>query len=254
VLSVGTAVYPVLGGALATLAWYAPFLLAFLAVPVGLLVLIVLRTPALGTPEPLLRYLRTAGRLMWRREVLGLFSAGFVIFIFLYGAYLTYLPFVLQERFAATPLAIGGVFAAASISTAVASFNLGRLARATGERALVRIGFAAYATTLALMPLVPSVWMLLLVVGGFGAAGGIAIPSILTLIAGASPAAYRAAFLSVNGTLLRLGQTLGPLVGAAAFTAGGLRLTFWLASGLGAAMFLVLMVVLGRGKGGEVAA
>ncbi len=36
VLSVGTAAYPAIGGVLTMLDWYAPFLLAFLAIPVGI--------------------------------------------------------------------------------------------------------------------------------------------------------------------------------------------------------------------------
>jgi len=45
VLSVGTASYPAIGGALATFGWFYPFTLAFLAVPVGILVLVSLRNP-----------------------------------------------------------------------------------------------------------------------------------------------------------------------------------------------------------------
>jgi ACDE family multidrug resistance protein len=45
VLSIGTASYPAIGGALATLGWFYPFALAFLAVPVGLLVLFSLHNP-----------------------------------------------------------------------------------------------------------------------------------------------------------------------------------------------------------------
>jgi predicted MFS family arabinose efflux permease len=46
----------------------------------------------------------------------------------------------------------------------------------------------------------------------FGIGQGITIPSLQTYIAGAAPAEYRAAFMSINTTMLRLGQTLGPLV------------------------------------------
>ena len=40
VLSVGTAIYPLLGGALATIGWHYPFLVSIVAVPVGFVVLV----------------------------------------------------------------------------------------------------------------------------------------------------------------------------------------------------------------------
>ncbi len=40
VLSVGTASYPALGGALAMLGWYYPFLLSLVAIPIGFIVLL----------------------------------------------------------------------------------------------------------------------------------------------------------------------------------------------------------------------
>jgi len=43
VTSIGTAIYPTVGGALATIAWYYPFMLPIGAIPIGLLVLFALK-------------------------------------------------------------------------------------------------------------------------------------------------------------------------------------------------------------------
>jgi MFS family permease len=70
-------------------------------------------------------------------------------------------------------------------------------------------------------------WIMLPLVMLYGAANGMNIPSILTLLSGLAPPEYRAAFMSVNGMVLRLGQTLGPIVAAAMLQFGGLSGAFY---------------------------
>jgi MFS family permease len=248
VLSVGTAVYPAIGGALAMLAWYAPFFLPILAVPVGLVVLLVLRNPEPMVQTQLGQYLRNAWKLMRRGELVMMFVAGVVTFVLIYGAYLSYLPFVLEDRFTATPLGIGLVFAAASLTTSVTSFRLGWLAKRHGEYRLIRMGFVLYVLTLAAIPFASSLWLVVLLVMVFGAANGINIPSILALVSGAAPAEYRAVFMSVNGMLLRLGQTLGPVFAGTAYGLIGLNGAFFVSAGL-AAIVGVALAMSGKGEG-----
>jgi predicted MFS family arabinose efflux permease len=47
------------------------------------------------------------------------------------------------------------------------------------------------------------------------------------LLTGITPIEYRAAFMSVNGMVLRLGQTLGPIIMGAVFIMGGLGYPFY---------------------------
>ena len=247
VLSVGTAAYPAIGGALATIAWYWPFFLPILAVPVALIVLFALRVPVPAPAGDLASYLRGAARVVARWDVSVMLVAGLVTFVLLYGAYLTYLPFVLVRSFGATPLGIGGVFASASVATAVTSFALGRLTALAHERRLVLIGFMAYAAVMGTLPHAPSVWAQLLLVMVFGSANGVVIPSILSIIAGAAPEQSRAVLMSVNGMLLRLGQTLGPLLAGAAYAVWRLEAPFWMSAGVAAAMLVPLWSVARRG-------
>ncbi len=145
VLSIGTAVYPAIGGMLALLGWYYPFFLPVLALPVALLVLWRLKNPEPSREERLSTYLRNTLISIRNPRALGLFLASLVIFIVLYGAYLTYLPFLVRMSFDASPLLIGLLFSATSLATALTSWRLGRLARRFSERNLVRLGFAFYA-------------------------------------------------------------------------------------------------------------
>ena len=58
-------------------------------------------------------------------------------------------------RFGSTPLGIGLLMAGLSISTAVTSASLGRLAARLGEVMVMRVGFVVFAVGLALVPLAP---------------------------------------------------------------------------------------------------
>ncbi len=240
VLSVGTGWWAALGGGLAALGWYFPFFLPLLAVPVGLAVLFLLDNPEPRVGGSLMQYVKVTLRALWQPQVLVLFAASVVTFILIYGSFLAYFPFLLEGSFGASPTFIGLVMSAPSVATAVASFRLGALARRFGPRALVKAGFLLYAMSLASIPLATNLWLLAIPLLLFGVANGINIPSILTILTGYAPTEYRAAFMSMNGTLLRLGQTLGPVMVGVAVRLVGMRGSFYVSAGLALAMLTVL--------------
>jgi MFS family permease len=61
----------------------------------------------------------------------------------------------------------------------------------------------------------------------FGIGLGIGFPSIQTLLAELAPREYLAAVMSINGTFLGLGQTLGPLLMGTAFGIWGISSVFY---------------------------
>ena len=65
------------------------------------------------------------------------------------------------------------------------------------------------------------------------------LPIVQTLLARRAPLEYRAAFMSLNGMVLRLGQTLGPLIMGLVYLIGGFETIFFLSAGLAAAMIPV---------------
>jgi ACDE family multidrug resistance protein len=247
VLSVGTAFYPAIGGLLALLGWFYPFFLPILALPVALLVLWRLQNPEPSGDQRLSDYLRNTWLSIRNPQALGLFLASLVTFIILYGAYLTYLPFLLTRSFGASPLLIGLLFSATSVATAVTAFRLGRLAQRFSSRKLVYAGFVLYALTMLALPLAPSLLLLLVPAVVFGVANGISIPSILTILTELAPAEYRAAFMSVNGMILRLGQTLGPLVAGAMLQIRGLSGAYFGSAVLAVAALGVIRTVVREG-------
>jgi ACDE family multidrug resistance protein len=240
VLSIGTAAYPAVGGALAMIAWSAPFALALLALPVAVLAVRRLHVAPKGHKADLNAYFGDLWDIVRRREVLILFFASTAIFILLYGAYITFLPFLMSDRFGSTPLGIGLLMAGLSISTAVTSANLGRLAKRWGEVRVMRIGFVVFGLGLALIPLAPVVWALAAPAVLLGFAFATTIPVVQVLLTEIAPVDRRGAVMSLNGTVLRLGQTLGPPVMALVHRVAGIDAVFY----VGAVFALFLAVLM----------
>lgn len=244
VLSIGTAAYPTIGGVLAEAGWHYPFFLPAFAVPVAMVVLWRLKNPEPSSEQTLGDYLRNTLIAVSDRRALGLFLASLMTFVILYGAYLTYLPFLASDSFGASTLVIGLLFSVTSVSTAITSFRLGRLARRFSSHRLISVGFAIYVVTMIALPLAPRLGWLLPPIVLFGVANGISIPSILTMMSRLAPAQHRAAFMSVNAMVLRLGQTLGPLIAGAMINIWGLSGAYFGSAVLAMATLAVLTTAL----------
>jgi ACDE family multidrug resistance protein len=244
VLSIGTASYPVLGGALAMFGWYYPFLLPMLAIPLGFIVLFFLKNPEPKNRQRLGVQFIGALKRMANRQVLGIFFASVILFLILYGPYLTYFPLLMGKSFNASPLEIALIFTVMSLATALTSSQIGRITTYFHERSLIRFAFLLYGTAVFLIPLIPRLWLLPIPAMIFGFAHGTNLPCLRSLLAGLSSMEYRATFMSVNGMVLRLGQTLGPLLAGMVFSFWGMAATFYSAAGLGVLMFLLSFIMI----------
>lgn len=239
VLSLGTASYPAIGGALAMLGWNYPFLLPLLGLPLGIWVIFSLRNPEPENDQSLGRYLVNTVKSLNNIKVIGLLLINILVFIILYGAILTYFPILLGGKFHAAPYLIGLIMSSASLSAAVISTQVGRLTRLFPQKRLLIVAISLFGIALGIIPWMPSLWMMLVPSVLWGVAQGVNTPTLQTMLVGLAPIDYRAAFMSVNGMILRLGQTLGPLIMGALYVLWGFRGAF-----LGAAGVVVLMLII----------
>jgi ACDE family multidrug resistance protein len=232
VLNLAVAAYPLIGGALATLAWNYPFFLPLAAIPVGFLVLFGLNNPEPRNKQSLGKYLGSVWGYLKDIKIAGAFAAGVSAFVVLYGSYMTYLSLFLADSFSASPFIIGLFSSGVALSAALVSSQLGRMVRIMSLTNLLKVSFVFHAASLVLLPFMPRLELVLIPVIIFGIGFGMTTPSLQTYIAGAAPAEYRAAFMSVNGAMLRLGQTLGPLIFGMVYSCAGFRGTFLAGAGL----------------------
>jgi MFS family permease len=227
VLSIGTAVYPAIGGALALLGWHYPFFLHLMALPLAYLIHTRMDIPEPGESVGIKSYVRSVLRQVVHRDVAIIYLLTLVTFVLLYGPFITYFPILMAEVHRAGPLEIGLVVSSASLLTALCASQLGRLARIFGETRLILFGFLFYAASFTLMPMITGIWQLVVPALLFGMAQGLNIPNLASLLSGYAVRTNRAAVMAVNGMILRIGQTVGPLLMGAVFAGLGLEWVFY---------------------------
>ncbi|WP_207264993.1 MFS transporter [Desulfovibrio sp. Huiquan2017] len=227
VLAMGTAGYPAVGGVLALLGWNYPFILPLLAVPLGLAILFFMKTPEPDKHGSLKDYFANAYRRMKTRETMALFATTLLTFIILYGPLITYLPILLNHRFKASPATIGLVFLAASGFTGLASFQLGKLTQRFGQRTLLSAAAVFYGLCMVFTPHAPTLALTIPPVICFGLAQGLNIPTVMTMLTTIAPMEQRGAFMAANGLLLRLAQTVAPMIMGGLYALGGMDAVYW---------------------------
>ncbi|MDP2729498.1 MAG: MFS transporter [Dehalococcoidales bacterium] len=241
VLTIGAASYPIIGGALTLLGWYYPFALSIIALPVGILVLTSLKNPEPKNFRGLGEYLRGIRSCLNDIRIVGLFATNLLAFVFMFGAYLSYFPLLIGE-FGASSFIIGLILASASLTNAATASQLSRVNRWFSLTTIIKGTFAIYALALVLIPLMPSLWLLLLPAIIFGIGGGLNMPAIQTSVADLAPLEYRGAFMSINSTMIRLGQTIGPPLMGLVYVYQGSDATFFVAAALALVVPLVATV------------
>jgi len=212
VLSFGATFYPVIGGALAAIGWFYPFYLPLLSIPVAFLIKYKLENPEPDKPTSKTKYFQLLKLHLSNPKIILLFAATLASFLILYGPILTMLPFLINTSFTQSSMLIGFILGFVAIGNGISAFNMGRLAARFSEQTLLKFSFVAYVISLLLIPYMPAAWSLALVIMVFGLAQGINLPVIITLISAETQLESRAAVMSLNGMVLRIAQTIGPLV------------------------------------------
>jgi len=240
VRSIGSAGYPAIGGALAMMGWHYPFILPVIAVPIGFLVLFNLKTPEPENEVHIREHLNIVWKKLRNRQVVRLLVIGIIIFVMLFGSYMTCFPLLLGNSFGLSSLIIGLIMAGVSLVAAVTSSQLGKIIKLFSKKIILKISFILYALALSIIPLISQPWLFFIPIIIFGIAHGMNIPVIQALFAEAAPLKYRATFMSVSGMTFRVGQTLGPLLMGMVISIWGIGGAFYAGAGLSIVMFIIV--------------
>jgi MFS transporter, ACDE family, multidrug resistance protein len=251
VLSMGTALYPALGGGLALLGWNWPFFLSLVAVVPIVGVIFFFDAPFERRSESIGSYLLESVKLLKNRRLLGLVFATLSTFIMLYGVLLAYLPFYLKEKFGASTLMTGIVISSSSFASALVAMNLKKLTEIIRPSYLLVAAFILYGISFITVFPMDHLYLVVIPVLFYGAASGINMPNVQAQLTEIAPAQYRAGLMSINGMVLRIGQTVGPLLSAGAFALYGFHgvLLGGVFFALLSAIILVFTVVRGEEEG-----
>ncbi len=241
VLSMGTMMYPAIGGAVALLGWHYPFLVSLLAFPVAALVAFVLDNPEPVKNGRIGQYLKESFALLKTKQTAALYFTTFATFILLYGIVLAFYPYYLKGHFSASPFLIGIVLSSSSVGSMIGSFNLGRFSAISTSKRLMIIAFMFYIMSLGIVYVAPFMLFMIVPVFLYGFGNGILIPNIQTQLSIIAPMEYRGAFMSLNSTMLRAGQTVGPLLSGIILAGAGENFVF--IAGTGFALLVVFVIV-----------
>ncbi len=211
ILSIGTASYPVIGGLLSMVDWRYPFFMFLLAIPVGFGVMII-SYPKVSTSRSMKKYVITSLELFKNRKLIVGFISGIAVFVFLYGAFITYLPFLLDKKFGANPFSRGVIISSMSIVTALVSSRLDFFIKGLGEGKTIRLGFIFYFISLLLTPFIPSLEPFIVVTLAFGMGHGIVFPALQNLVVSIASMENRGVVMTTYGSMVRIGQTIGPII------------------------------------------
>lgn len=240
VLSIATASYPALGGLIAILGWQYIFALPILAIPLGFCVIRCLNNPEPKNKASLRSYFGRVWKTVNQQTVWGLLILNFVIFLILYGTYLTYFPLMMEKRLGADSSHIGLMMSLMSITTAGVSSQLTRINRLLRLKQQLIIGSSTYLIATLLMMNADTYGALAVSVFVFGIGHGVIIPSIQNMMVGFAAINERAAFMSLNSMVLRAGQTFGPLMVGLIYVTSGLKATFL----SGAALAFIMLIII----------
>lgn len=239
VLSVGTALYPIIGGLLAAIKWQMVFILPAFGVLVGFIVLLFLKNPEPTKKVKLKDYFSNVWENINQRSVWALFIIGILIFFVLYGTLLTFVPVLLKEEFNLLTQEIGYTLSIMSITTALISSQLSKISKFLDSRKRLMAGGLAYALAMLLIGLTNSFDFIIVAMIIFGIGHGILIPSLQTTLVAYASLSERAAFMSINSMVLRLGQSFGPIVIGAFLVFNNFKAVFFAGAGFA---FLIAVI------------
>jgi len=222
---------PFLAGGLAAMAWFYPFLLYGLALPLALLAGLQLRVERTHDsngehkPDPAQRL--TA--YIFRPRALWVFFSNLMAFVLLF-AMVVYMPLVVVQRLGLGTLHSGLALSTGAGTAALVSSRAGWLLERYSEYAVVSLGFTLCCLALASVPLASLFGLLLGSLVVWGAGFGLLTPALNTCAAGLAPAEHRGSVVSVFTATIYLGQTVSPPLFGSILAVAGMNAVFILAS------------------------
>ncbi|MFW5900709.1 MAG: MFS transporter [Halodesulfurarchaeum sp.] len=210
-LGLGAAIFPLIGGVLAGVRWELPFVFFASSILVGVLAIPLIDESATGETISSRRHLKHIWTAAVQPKAFKIYLAAFATFFLYYGAVLTAVPLLLSGAYGTREPYLGIIIAVVSISNALVAARYGRLQQLVSMNSLIVAGFVLNGLALIAVRIVTAPLHVALVLVVYGAGFGLIMPSLNSAIVTVADADQRASMLGVNTSLLRVGQTLGPL-------------------------------------------
>ena len=239
---VGYFVLPPLGGTLAAIAWFWPFFVYLIVVPVGFAALLWMPETKGSDHSDSWKYLKGIARLTRHPRLMVAFAAGFLRFFLDYG-FLTYFPLFLVRTHNISTATAGFLYVFFAVGAMATSSQAGRIAAGRDKARLLFAAFVVSGVALVAVPFLPAVWM----VGGallfYGIANGVISPMQKSLLTQNAPAELRGGIISFDRLIQQVSKTVSTTVVGLLLVATTLPTIFWML-GVTSLVSVVLMAFL----------
>jgi MFS transporter, ACDE family, multidrug resistance protein len=240
---VGYLVFPPLGGILATIAWYWPFVLYALTIPLGLCAFFWMPETGGHGRAGTKTYLRDVLHLTRHPRLLVAFSAGFLRFFLDYG-FLTYFPLFLVRTHGISTATAGLLYIFFSAGAMITSSQAGRLAGILDTTKLLFIAFLISGVALVVVPALPGVWLVGAALFFYGIANGVISPMQKSLLTQNAPRELRGGIVSFDRLLQQVSKTTATSIVGILLVATELSTIFWILGVLSIASVALMAILL----------
>ncbi|HHX24265.1 MAG TPA: MFS transporter [Thermoanaerobacterales bacterium] len=211
----GKVISPILGAGLALITWYFPFFAyGFLAIPIGLFILFLIKEQTEFKKQPFKHYI-DAVKEIFKNKAAGLltsFFAGMVALFTLFGISSLYSD-ILEKDYGIYGITKGLIMAGPVFIMASLSFGLGLLlekSKNKGLKAFVITGLFFILSGQGLFLILKGMWLKFASLVLLGAGVGLVMTPVNTLVTGSCSSKRRGIITCLYGSLRFFGVAIGP--------------------------------------------
>lgn len=224
---IGYLIFPPLGGLLAMIAWYWPFVFYVLTIPVSLAAWLWMPETKGRSTGRTGAYLKDMLRLTRHPRLLIAFSAGFLRFFLDYG-FLTYFPLFLVRTHNISTAAAGLLYVFFSVGAMITSSQAGRIAAGRDKAHVLFVAFFVSGAAVLAVPFVPGVLLVGAALFFYGLANGVISPMQKSLLTQNAPAELRGGIVSFDRLIQQVSKTSSTSIVGLLLVSAELPTIFWL--------------------------
>jgi MFS family permease len=224
---IGYFVLPPLGGLLATIAWFWPFVFYVLTIPVGLAALFWMPETKGKGNDRTLAYLGDILRLTRHPRLVIAFSAGFLRFFLDYG-FLTYFPLFLVRTHGISTATAGLLYIFFAVGAMFTSSQAGRIAAGRDKANILFLAFVVSGAAVTAVPFIPGMWLVGSALFFYGLANGVISPMQKSLLTQNAPTELRGGIVSFDRLIQQVSKTTSTSIVGLLLLSADLPTIFWL--------------------------
>lgn len=200
---------PFISGTVATLAWYYPYYIYILSLPLALITYRYLNVEEKTSQSGFGTYFRSILVVMKDKKTLWVYICNLFVFILLYGL-IVYVPICIVNNLELSTVYTGLTLSVGSAVAAITATQAGRLFYRFLNHQLVIMGFALCGIALLMISFTESYIFLIPSIIIWGMGFGTVFPALNTIVTQLVSSQLRAGVVSGFTTMTYIGQTLSP--------------------------------------------